>query len=173
VRKSVAAGLIAAGLLTAPSLAAWAQEDEEEENPAGLATALGEAAVPLDQGLKAGEREGEPISGKYEIADGGLQLSVYTKKGDRFEEVIVDHKSGAIEKAEPITEGDDLKNAEAQKRAMAGAKRSLDKAVDDAVKANGGFRAVRAVPSLKDGRPVAEVTLMQGGNVKRVSERLD
>ena len=46
-------------------------------------------------------------------------------------------------------------------------------AVEDTVEANGGFRAVRAVPSLKDGRPVAEVTLMQGGNVKRVSEKLD
>ena len=41
------------------------------------------------------------------------------------------------------------------------------------MKANGGFRAVRAIPSLKDGHPVADVTLMQGANVKQVSEKLD
>ena len=129
--------------------------------------------MSLEQGLKAGEREGKPISGKYELADGALQLSVYTMKGDRFEEVVVDHKSGAIAKAEPITEGDDLKNAQAQGRAIGQAKLPLDQAVDEAVKANGGFRAVRVIPSLKDGHPVADVTLMQGDNVKQVSEKLD
>jgi hypothetical protein len=50
----------------------------------------------LDQGLKASEREGKPISGKYEIADGALQLSVYTIKGNQLSEVIDDHKTGAI-----------------------------------------------------------------------------
>ena len=50
----------------------------------------------LDQGLKASEREGKPISGKYQIADGALQLSVYTIKGNQLSEVIDDHKTGAI-----------------------------------------------------------------------------
>jgi hypothetical protein len=169
MRKGVAAGLLAGG-----GLIAWAQEDEEEEaSPAELSKALPEAGVSLEQGLKASEREGRPISGKYELADGALQLSVYTMKGDQFEEVIVDHKSGAIEKAEPITGGDDLKKARAQGQAIAQAKRPLDQAIDEAVKANGGFRAVRAIPSLKDGHPVADVTLMQGANVKQVSEKLD
>ena len=173
MRKSVIAGLAMAGMLAAAGLLAWAQEDEDEANPAGLAKVLPEASVSLEQGLKASEREGKPISAKYELDDGALQLSVYTMKGDRFEEVIVDHKSGAIEKAEPITEGDDLKDARAQDQAMAQAKRSLDQAVEEAAKANGGFRAVRAIPSLKGGHPVAEVTLMQGDNVKQVSEKLD
>jgi len=61
-------------------------------------------SVSLDQGLKASEREGKPISGKFEIADGALQLSVYTMKGDQFAEVIVDHKSGSVKKSEPITD---------------------------------------------------------------------
>ena len=173
MRKSVIAGLAMAGMLAAAGLLAWAQEDEDEANPAGLAKVLPEASVSLEQGLKAGEREGKPISGKYEIEDGALQLSVYTAKGNQFEEVIVDHKSGAIEKAEPITEGDDLKDAQAQGQAMAQAKRPLDQAVEEAAKANGGFRAVRAIPSLKNGHPVADVTLMQGDNVKQVSEKLD
>jgi hypothetical protein len=173
MRTNVAAVLVAVGLLAGAGLTAWAQEDEEEENPAGLAKVLPEASVSLEQGLKASEREGRPISGKYEIEDGALQLSVYTMKGGRFEEVIVDHKSGAIEKAEPITEGDDLKDAQGQAQAIAQAKLPLDQAVEEAAKANGGFRAVRAIPSLKGGHPVAEVTLMQGDNVKQVSEKLD
>ena len=61
-------------------------------------------ASPLDQGFKASEGEGKPISGKFEVNDdGALQLSVYTMKGDQFAEVIVDHKSGSIKKSEPIT----------------------------------------------------------------------
>ena len=173
MRKSVAAGLVVAGMLAAAGPAAWAEEDEDEANPAGLAKVLPEASVSLEQGLKASEREGKPISGKYEVEDGALQLSVYTMKGNQFEEVIVDHKSGTVKKAEPITEGDDLKNAQAQSRAIAQAKLPLDQAVEKAAKANGGFRAVRAIPSLKDGHPVADVTLMQGDNVKQVSEKLD
>jgi hypothetical protein len=173
MRKSVIAGLAMAGTLAAAGLLAWAQEDEDEANPAGLAKVLPEASVSLEQGLKAGEREGKPISGKYEIEDGALQLSVYTAKGNQFEEVIVDHKSGAITKAEPITEGGDLKDAQAQGQAMAQAKRPLDQAVEEAAKANGGFRPVRVIPSLKGGHPVAEVTLMQGDDVKQVSEKLD
>ena len=35
------------------------------------------------------------------------------------------------------------------------------------------FAPVRAIPSLKDGHPIADVTLMQGDNVKHVSEKLD
>src|SRR3954447_17650905 len=107
----------------------------------------------LEQGLEASEREGRPISAKYELSDGGLQLSVYTVKGDRFEEVIVDHKSGTISKAEPITEGDDLKNARAQGQAMAQAKRPLAQAVTETAKANGGFPPPRGGPPPQARRP--------------------
>ena len=104
--------------------------------PAKLAQALSEASVSLEQGIKASEAEGKPISGKYEVEDGALQLSVYTMKGNGFAEVIVDHKSGSIKKSEPITEGDDLKDAKEQGEAMKKAKLSLDEAVASAVKAN-------------------------------------
>ena len=87
----------------------------------GLAKALAEAAVPLEQGLKASEREGKPISGKYELEDGAIQLSVYIMKGDSFNEVIVDHKSGAIIKSEPV-EADDLQQAKEQAQALTHAK---------------------------------------------------
>ena len=77
-------------------LAAVALSSRAEDNPGALAKALPEASVSLDQGLKASESEGKPISGKYELEDGALQLSVYTTKGDQFSEVIVDYKERGI-----------------------------------------------------------------------------
>jgi hypothetical protein len=127
----------------------------------------------LDQGLKASEREGKPISGKYEIDDGALQLSVYTMKGDQFTEVIVDHKSGSIKKADPTTDADDLKVAKGQSEAIGKGKVSLSTAVVSAVMANGGYRAVSAMPMLEGGHPVASITLMKGEDVKKVTEKLD
>lgn len=171
-RKAVAIALALAGTLSLAGLASWAAE--EEGDPAALAKALPEASVSLDQGLKASAREGRPISGKYEVEDGALQLSVYTMKGkNQFQEVIVDHKSGAIKKAEKITEADDLKDANEQAQAMAKTRAPLDKAVASAVKANSGYRAVSVTPTLKANKPVAEITLMKGAEVKKVTENLD
>jgi hypothetical protein len=146
---------------------------EEEDNPAALAKALSEASVSLEQGLKASESEGKPISGKFEVQDGALQLSVYTMKGDQFAEVLVDYKSGSIKKSEPITDPDDLKEGKEQGEAMGKAKLSLSTAVTNAVKANSEFRAVSAVPMLDGGKPMASVTLMKGEEVKKATEKLD
>jgi hypothetical protein len=63
-------------------------------------------------------------------------------KGYQFSEVIVDHKTGVIKKAETITDPDDLKNAKEQNEAMATAKLSLEKAVADATHANSGYSAL-------------------------------
>jgi hypothetical protein len=169
MRKDLAVALAVTGILAAVALSSRAGDD----NPVALAKALPEASVSLDQGLKASESEGKPISGEYEIEDGALQLSVYTMKGDQFSEVIVDHKTGAVRKAEKITDADDLKDAKEQSQVMAGAKVSLDKAVDDATKANSGYRAVSVVPILDAGKPVANITLMKGEDVKKVAEKLD
>ena len=155
-------------LLAGPS--SWA---EEEMNPAAMAKALPEASVMLDQGLKASARDGTPISAKYEIEHGALQLSIYTMKGAQFSEVIVDHKSGAIKKSEPITDANDMKAAQAQSAAMAKAKLALDAAVGNAVKANAGYRAVSVEPVLDGGRPVATIVLMKGQEVKKVTGKLD
>jgi hypothetical protein len=56
---------------------------------------------------------------------------------------------------------------------MAKAKRSLRTAADQAAKENKGYRVVSVMPSLKDGHPVAEVTLVKGSEFKAVSEKLD
>ena len=166
MRKDLAVAVI--GILAAVALPVWA-----EENPGALAKALPEASVSLDQGLKASESEGKPISGKYELEDGALQLSVYTTKGDQFSEVIVDYKTGAIKKSEKITDPDDLKNAKEQSEAMANARLSLEKAVADATAANAGYSAVSVVPTLDGGKPVANITLMKGEDIKKVTAKLD
>src|SRR5919201_1206691 len=108
-----------------------------------------------------------------EVEDGKLQLSVYTMKGNNFSEVIVDHKTGKIAKREAITQGDDLTHAKEQSEAMAKAKRSLGAAASEAVKENKGYRVVSVFPAMKDGHPVADVTLMKGNDWKTMSEKLD
>ena len=150
----------------------WAQTPADQEH-AELAKALKDAKIPLERGLTASAKEGKPISAKYEVEDGKLQLSVYTMKGTNFSEVIVDHKTGKIAKAEPITKGDDLSHAKEQSEAMAKAKRSLGAAASEAVKENKGYRVVSVMPAMKEGHPVADVTLVKGTEWKTVSEKLD
>ena len=145
----------------------------EEKDQAVLARALQPAKTTLEAGLKASEREGKPISAKFEIEHGKLQLSVYTTKGDGFAEAVLDPATGAIVKAEKITDDDDLKEAKAQSAAMSKATQSLLTATETAVKANSGFRAVSVVPEMKDGHPIAEVTLLQGSTFKKVTTKLD
>jgi hypothetical protein len=67
-----------------------------------LAAAMKTAAATLQGELKASEPQGTPISAKFEIEDGKLQLSVYTMKGNDFMEVVADPNTGAIAKAERL-----------------------------------------------------------------------
>src|SRR5246127_2965495 len=144
-----------------------------EGDPAALAAALKNTSATLQGGLKASEVQGTPISAKFELEDGKLQLSVYTMKGDTFTEVVADPNTGAIKEAETIKEADDLKEATTQKAAMAKAKVPLLTAAETAVKANAGFRAVSIYPQLQNGNPMAEVTLLQETAFKKVTEKLD
>ena len=169
-KATVALALLAAGIFGVS--VGWTQPHDDKER-AELMKAMKDAKVSLAQGVTASAKEGKPISGKYEVEDGKLQLSVYTMKGDKFSEVIVDHKTGKVGKAEPITKGDDLKYAKEQSQAMTKAKRTLAAAASDAVKANAGYRAISVMPSMKDDHPVADVTLLKGTEWKTVSEKLD
>ena len=150
----------------------WTQQSDDKGH-AELAKVLKDAKISLQRGLTASAKEGKPISAKYEVEHGKLQLSVYTTKGDTFSEVIVDHKTGKVAKADPIAGGNDLAAAKAQSEAMAKAKRSLDAAASEAVKDNKGYRVVSVMPALKDSHPVADVTLVKGTDWKTVSEKLD
>jgi hypothetical protein len=174
IRNTAAA--LAVALLAVP-VGAMADKDEgkdEAKEHEELSRAMRDAKVPLERGVStAAAKEGTPISAKYEVEDGKLQLSVYTMKGDKFSEVIVDHATGKVEKSEPITSGEDLAAAQDQKRAMAQAKRTLAAATEAATKENPGYRAVSAIPRIDEGHPVATVTLVKGDDWKTVSERLD
>jgi len=166
-------------MLLAATATAQEKEGHETEEAAeaakatpALATALKEAKVTLGAGLHAAEKEGRPISGKFELEDGKLQLSVYTMKGDKFSEVIVDHKTGKVAKAEGISGGDDLAAAQKQAKAMEKTKHALRDVIARAEKANPGFRAVGVVPEIEDGKPRADVTLLKGNTSKSVDEQL-
>ena len=159
------------GLATAALIPARAADTEKGR--AELATALKDAKATLEEGLKISEREGKPISAKFEVEDGKLQLSVYTLKGNDFSEVVADPQTGAIAKAEKITDKEDLEAAAKQKDAMEKAKVSLLAATDKAVKANAGFRAVSILPAMEGGHPAASVTLLQNVTYKTVVEKLD
>ncbi len=146
-----------------------AQDKDEEGSPAAAAKAALSARVSLARGLAASASQGRPISAKFEMDEGKLELSVYTMKGGKFFEVNVDPTSGAVVKTEPIGEGEDYTAAQSQSAAMAKAKVSLRAAVATAVRGNAGFRAVSVTPSLKDGRAAAAVTLAKGEELKTVS----
>ena len=138
---------------------------------------MSSAKVSLQQGLVASEAEGQPISGKFEVEDGKLQLSVYTAKDGKFFEVIIDHETGKIAKVEPISEGEDLSHAKSQKAAMDRAKVKL---ADAALKSTGQAKGpagnvlvVSVVPELKDDRPEAAIVLLAGKQFSTASEHLD
>ena len=171
MRKTTIA-LVALATLVIGAPLGWTQPDNDKAR-AELAQALQDAKISLQQGVSASAGEGKAISAKYEVDQGKLQLSVYTMKGDQFSEVIVDHKTGKVATAGPITTADDLAAAKTQSEAMAKAKRSLATAASQAVKEHKGFRAVSVLPSLKDGHPVADVGLVKGAEWKTASEKLD
>ena len=132
-----------------------------------------DAKVTLQQGLTAAAQQGRPISAKFEVEDGKLQLSVYTAKDGKFSEVIVDHMTGKVSETESITEGEDLAEAKSQSAAMGKTKTNLKAAVDKSAAATSGSRAVSVTPVLKDGRAVASVTLLTGQEFQTVEQPLE
>jgi hypothetical protein len=137
-----------------------------------LAEAMEDTTISLQQGLTAAASKGRSISAKFEIEDGKLQLSVYTAKGARFSENIIDLSTGKVGKSEPITEGGDLTDAKAQSAAMAKAKVSLKTAADKAEKASDRYRVLSVTPALKGRQGVATVVLLRGNELKTVEQPL-
>lgn len=140
---------------------------------AALIKALDDAKVSLQQGLTASQKEGQPISGKFELEDGKLQLSIYTSKEGKYFEVIVDYATGKVAKSEPITEGDDLTHAKSQSAAMAKAKGQLKNAVDKATQAESGSRAISVTPDMNGSHSVASIVLLKGTQLQTVTRQLD
>jgi hypothetical protein len=73
MRKDLIVAAVVTGILGGVALSSRA-----EDNPGALAKALPEVSISLAEGLKLSEREGKPVSGKFELENGALQLSVYT-----------------------------------------------------------------------------------------------
>ncbi len=171
-RKGWFVPVLAAAAMCWGSRLAAQDNDAPQGNQTTLAKALLGARVSLGRGLAASASHGQAISAKFEMDDGKLQLSVYTLKDGKYFEVVVDHNSGTVVKAEPITEDEDYTAAQSQRAAMAKAKVSLRAAVEKALRDNAGYRAVSVTPSLKDGHAVADVTLAKGEETKTVSVSL-
>jgi hypothetical protein len=150
-----------------------ARAQESSAGDTALARQVKSARVRLERALSVASARGTPISAKYEIEEGKLQLSVYTAtKSGHFWEVVVDHRTGRIAKAEEIKAGDDLAAAKSQDEAIGKAKRSLRAAVERALRDNKGYRGASATATLKDGKAAAEITLVKGSVFKTVSEPL-
>jgi hypothetical protein len=177
-RKKMLMAVLGATILGFAGLAGFAGNnvifaDDDDEGQEALIKPLSAVKISLQQGLTASEQEGRPISGKFEFDDGKFQLSIYRSKDGKLSEVLVDYADGKVTKSEPITKADDLAAANSQGAAMAKAKTSLKEAVDKALTQSASARAVSAVPSLKDGRPVASIVLLSGDEFKTVQQNLD
>ena len=162
--------MIPAAVLAAVALALWAIPVDaamNEKEKADLAPVVAGAKVTLEQGLLTSKKNGKPISAKFEIENGKPQLSIYTvKDGSKYFEVILDHSSGEIAKADPITGGDDLANARKQNDGMFRATRELREAVKEAKRDNPGYSAVSVWSEMKDDHSIATVLLVKDNDWK-------
>lgn len=148
--------------------------DDDDYNAAKLVRYFDSRNMPLDRAIEASEHAGETISAKYDVSNGVVQLSVTVLGGEGFSDVIFNPQSGSITTTQSITDRDELRDAEAHAKAMAKANVLLVQAIEEALKANGGYQAVRVVPILAAGIvPVAMVTLIKGNDIKDVFQRLD
>jgi hypothetical protein len=145
---------------------------EDADSPA-LAAAMKNVPTTLEKGLQASEQTGKPISAKFEVEDGKLQLSIYTMKPDNFTEVIVAPDSGSVKSSEKITDADDLKAATSQKAAMDKTTLSLATVTGQAAQEAAGPRAISIFPELRDGHPVALITLLRDDKFTKVLKKLD
>ncbi len=179
MRKGIAwvVAVMLACLVGALGYLAWAEKDDEreggEDDPATLAAAVGGATVSLERGLALAEGHGTPVSAKFEGEDQAFQLSIYVLAGSALSEMVVDPQTGRVVKVESITGGDDLRAAKRHANAMSKATVPLRAAVERALKASEGSRAVSVVPQRRRGHPMAEVTVANGQTFMTVSERLD
>jgi hypothetical protein len=147
--------------------------DDEDDAQEALIKTMDTAKISLQQGLEAGEQHGQPISAKFEVDDGKLQLSIYTARDGTFSEVLVDYVTGKILKVDPLQGSDDLTAAREQSAAMANAKLSLRTAVEITMSESASVRAVNVVPVMKDGHPMASIDVLSYNEIRAIQQPLD
>lgn len=167
--KTLAAVLTVGLVGTNAALVSFANE----MSGVAVAKLMPSARVSLQEGLRAAEAQGQPISGKFEVDEGHLQLSVYTAKDGKFSEVLVDQSTGKVAKSEAITAGDELAVAQRQMEVYGKSTTSLRTAVSHAELANPGYQAVSVTPTVSKGRAIAVVSLLQGKQTRSIAEPLD
>jgi hypothetical protein len=171
VRRTLTANILAALIVSLTGFA-FAADEAKELDPA-LRAAIADSTMTLQKGLAASEGNGKPISAKFELSDGQIQISIYNAAADGFVETVIDPKTGAIIEAESITDAGDLADAKDQKAAMEKAKVSLLAATDTAVKKNTDTKAVSIYPELQNGQPIAKIMLQGAKDLATVTEPLD
>lgn len=171
-------GLMAVGLLAFTVSVAQADSDYDyQKQMKDLLHWIPNGKIPLAEGIKTASAGGKVISAQYEVdEDAGFQLSTFVSKGANAadaHEVIVNFEDGKIKSDDKLTDPDDIKDAGHQIAAMAKAKMTLDQALDEALKANPGYIAIRIYPVLQGNDAVAKVTLLKDGKTKKLEEKLD
>jgi hypothetical protein len=146
----------------------------------GLSSSAGIPALPTTTILMLSrprrDRPTDPdalLSAKFEVEDGKLQLSIYTMKPGDFTEVIVAPDSGSVKSAEKITDAEDLKAATSQKAAMDKTTLSLAAVTGQTAQEAAGSRAISIFPELRNGHPVAVITMLRDDKFMKIVKTLD
>lgn len=169
---TLTSALAAIMILCVPGLAI-AQDGDDEPDPVVLRMVLADAATTLQSGIAASERQGMPISAKFNMSAGDIHLSIYTANADDFVETILDPKTGTVISAKPITDIEDLEYATVERAVMKKATISVLIATEKAVAENAGARAISVVPEYRNGHAVARVKLQRSGDLVTVLEPLN
>jgi len=138
-----------------------------------LATTIKNVRGTLEDGLKASERLGKPISAKFAVERGVVYLAISIAKNDSFSEFILYPTIRIVTEIVKVTDAAELKIAVERKLAMERASMSLLSAAENAVKANDGARVVSIFPMAEESHPIAVVTLLRNGEFNVVVEELN
>ena len=138
-----------------------------------LATTIKNVRGTLEDGLKASERLGKPISAKFAVERGVVYLAISIAKNDSFSEFILYPTIRMITEIVEVIDAAELKIAVERKLAMERASMSLLSAAENAVKANDGARVVSIFPMAEESHPIAVVTLLRNGEFNVVVEELN
>ena len=138
-----------------------------------LATMIKNVRGTLEDGLKASERLGKPISAKFAVERGVVYLAISIAKNDSFSEFILYPTIRMVTEIVEVTDAAELKIAVERKLAMERASMSLLSAAENAVKANDGARVVSIFPMAEEGHPIAVVTLLRNGEFNTLVEELN
>src|SRR2546425_1192902 len=84
MRSGSALAIVATMLVLSAPVVRAVDDDKDEGDQTAVVKALSQAKVSLTQGVLASAHEGTPISAKFEMEGGKLQLSVYTMKADTY-----------------------------------------------------------------------------------------